>query len=136
MRVFLLLASTMAQDGYWESLRNQSPFEVLNRETDVVLKHYNSSQTGHYGDPLSTECKPDEAHVTIEGVSGAVCAPGCNLNTCPIDMPKGVSATPLCNIINWKNGAMFCSLGCVENINCGHSATCKTVGGVSFCFYD
>ena len=132
----------MAQNGYWESngywenLRNQSPFEVLTRETDAVLEKYNSSQTGHYGDPLKTECKPDEAHVTIEGVSGAVCAPGCNLSLCPFDMPKGVNATPLCNIINWKNGAMFCSLNCVENINCGHGATCKTVGGVSFCFYD
>lgn len=54
----------------WENLRNQSPFEVLTRETDAVLEKI--PQTGHYGDPRKAECKPDEAHVTIEGVSGTL----------------------------------------------------------------
>jgi len=134
MRAFVcLLWMPAAMASY---LRPRAVFSILTKVSPIRISTPNSSQVGHYGDPLSTSCQSDEANVTIEGVSGSVCAPGCTMNSCPMDKPSGVNATPTCNIINWGTGLMYCSLGCETNSSCGHNATCKSVQDVFLCTYN
>lgn len=131
MRFLLLMVPAMAVH-----LRGKTTFSILTNVSPILVQTYNSTQAGHYGDPLARECKSDEANVTINGFPGSVCAPGCTMNSCPLDMPKSVNATPTCNIINWDTGLMYCSLACNTNNSCGHNATCKAVEGAFLCTYN
>lgn len=119
--------------------RKQNHFQILTKMSiveDHMTKPLNGSTYKHYGDPFARECDDDEANVTINGFSGSICAPGCTLNSCPQDMPSNVNATPVCNIINYDTGMMYCSLDCVTNSNCGHNATCNSIEDIYFCTYN
>lgn len=134
MRAYLYLLLVPAVAASY--LRPRPVFSILAHVSTIRVSTHSSPSSGHYGDPLARVCQPDEANVTIEGVSGSVCAPGCTMNSCPTDLPQGVNATPTCNIINWGTGLMYCSLGCGTNSSCGHNATCKPVQDVFLCTYD
>merc|ERR1712217_1000423 len=84
----------------------------------------------HYEDPKDG-CSADEVDITIQGVSGAVCSPACNGNTCPTDVPSGVTASPQCALKDASSGKQYCALICSPGSNdeCGTNASCKSIQG-------
>ncbi|KAJ8599177.1 hypothetical protein CTAYLR_010153 [Chrysophaeum taylorii] len=101
----------------------------------------------HYGDPYAGTCLSDEITITIEGVSGEICAPTCSIfSPCPTDVPSGVVATPECALEDVSSGQSYCALICSSTTDlqdlragdsqCGTDASCKSVSGVGVCTYD
>jgi hypothetical protein len=91
----------------------------------------------HYGNPANG-CLSDETTITIDGVPGDFCAPGCTPGThssCPTNMPAGVSADPQCAITG-AGGTMTCALICdpTASNECG-SAQCQPIQGTGICTY-
>lgn len=102
---------------------------------------------GHYGDPLEGNCLPDEVDISIQGLSGSVCAPSCGfISSCPRDLPTGVTATPQCALQDASSGKKYCALICSPELpikdqdaaddQCGEKASCKPISGVGLCTYD
>jgi len=87
----------------------------------------------HYGDP-STGCESDEEAVRVQGLAGDFCSPKCDSSgSCPSDVPKGDSATPMC-ALRTPTGDKYCALTCKESSDCGTGA-CQKVMGVGLCTY-
>ena len=89
----------------------------------------------HFGDPYAGPCLPDEMEASIQGLTGAVCAPKCTGDRdCPQDLPPNVTAIPQCDMDNNK----YCLLTCRSVHFCGEKASCK--GGTQYeygtCTYD
>merc|ERR1711959_5011 len=98
----------------------------INRDWAAEYIHILQS---HYGDPLSGSCLSDEVNITIQGVSGSVCSPGCTSSSCPTDVPDGVTASPQCALEDASSGKKYCALICEagkDNNQCG-KASCKVV---------
>jgi len=101
----------------------------------------------HYGDPKDG-CLTDEVEISIQGVAGDVCSPGCSLlKACPTDLPAGVTAGPQCALQDASSGKSYCALICsptaeikdqkAADAQCGTNASCKSVQmGVGLCTYD
>jgi len=100
------------------------------------------SGSSHYEDPSAGGCQSDEEAVQIMGLSGDFCSPACTglfKQTCPKDVPSGVSATPECVLQDPSGGASRCALVCQPSMNDGQcgSGTCKDTGsGIGLCTYD
>lgn len=103
--------------------------------------------SSHYEDPKEG-CQMDEAEVSIQGVTGAFCAPKCSLfKPCPTDVPLGVTAAPQCALQDASSGQKFCALVCsptaqiddqkAADAQCGANASCKPLQlGLGICTYD
>jgi hypothetical protein len=102
----------------------------------------------HYSDP-ATGCLSDETEITIQGVTGDFCSPGCSLfKDCPTDLPAGVAAQPQCALQDSADPTKkYCALMCSPSLpirdqkaadaQCGENASCKTVQlGIGLCTYD
>jgi len=102
----------------------------------------------HYSDP-ATGCLSDELEITIQGVTGDFCSPGCSLiKQCPTDVPEGVTADPQCALQDASSPTTkYCALMCSTTVpirdqqaaddQCGANASCKTVQlGIGLCTYD
>jgi len=102
----------------------------------------------HYEDPKKG-CRSDEVEVSIQGVTGDMCAPTCGLfKKCPTDVPTGVAAAPQCALQDASSGKKYCALICspsafiadqkAADAQCGTNASCKSVGGVGMgiCTYN
>ena len=75
----------------------------------------------HYGNPANG-CRLDE----IDGAMGTHqwCAPSCDNNACPTDLPAGANGvTPTCNV-ETEDGHFYCSLVCNIGKTCPTGATC------------
>jgi len=99
-----------------------------------------SPSTTHYEDPKDG-CQSDEVDITIQGVSGGVCAPSCSLfKPCPTDVPEGVTANPQCALQDSATHKKYCALICTpdkDDDQCGENASCKSVQmGIGVCTYD
>merc|ERR1711959_802390 len=108
----------------------------INRDWAAEYIHILQS---HYGDPLSGSCLSDEVNITIQGVSGSVCSPGCTSSSCPTDVPDGVTAAPQCALQDASSGKKYCALICSpsgDDSQCGTNASCKAIQGVGICTYD
>jgi len=68
----------------------------------------------HYEKP---PCQDDEVQASITGTGGAACAPVCEDNTCPTDVPDGVTASPSC-VLSDQSGNKFCALLCQSDDEC------------------
>merc|ERR1712087_757015 len=91
----------------------------------------------HYEDPKDG-CSSDEVDITIQGITGAICAPACSGSTCPTDVPSGVTASPQCALKDSSSGKQYCALICSPGSNdeCGTNASCKSIQGTGICTYD
>lgn len=94
----------------------------------------------HYGDPYDVACQSDELNVTVTGVAGAFCSPKCTGQSCPTDVPAGVTAQPKCALESQgKKTPDHCVLVCPQSGEanpCGPKASCKTIQGGAICTYD
>jgi len=92
----------------------------------------------HYDDPYKHKCEKDEQAIQITGVLGKICSPECTNNTCPTDVPTGVTAKPDCHLHS-STGDQYCCLMCnpnaTENV-CGPKASCKAISDTGICTYD
>ncbi len=96
--------------------------------------------SSHYGNPQAGGCLPDEEAVTVDQISGNICAASCNDAAgkyCPADKPSGTKALGACLLLSeGKSEPDTCALICRADADCPQRATCKADGGVSFCTYD
>ena len=98
----------------------------------------------HYGNPYDGPCLSDEVNVTVEGMTGAFCTPGCStFKACPTDVPSTCTAQPQCALQDSGSGKKYCALMCtpgasakVTNDECGDNASCKPIQGLGICTYD
>merc|ERR1712048_1239884 len=80
--------------------------------------------------------------IQIQGVQGAICVPACTgilKNTCPHDVPTGVTAKPTCALQDSSSQKKYCALICSPSSNddqCGTNASCKSIQGTGICTYD
>jgi hypothetical protein len=94
----------------------------------------------HYEDPKDG-CQSDEVKISIQGVSGSICSPTCSFlfNSCPKDVPEGVTVKPSCALTS-TTGKKYCALLCTPGLDlgqCGTGASCKEVqAGTGVCTYD
>merc|ERR1712224_78903 len=91
----------------------------------------------HYNDPKAG-CLTDEVAISLQGVSGSVCAPKCGFfSGCPKDIPEGVTAFPSCALQDADSLQEYCALMCIPDIDgqCG-DGSCKSVGSFGVCLYD
>jgi C1A family cysteine protease len=94
----------------------------------------------HYEDPKDG-CQSDEVALSIQGISGSICAPSCSdLSFCPLDTPSDSIVTPTCSLTT-SSGKKYCALECVTDFpgikQCGKDASCKKVkDGFGICTYD
>ena len=92
----------------------------------------------HYGNPASG-CLPDEMELQISGIGGVACAPSCQglFKHCPMDVPAGVTAPPVCliSVDKKKKCTLNCEVG--YDLPCGPSMKCIDIGafGAGFCRY-
>merc|ERR1719506_3224652 len=94
----------------------------------------------HYGDPAKG-CEADEQGVRVQGVSGDFCSPKCSGDSCPTDVPQGVTAKPTCALRS-PTGDSYCALVCSPsewrsngaNGECG-TGTCQAIQGAGLCTY-
>jgi len=122
-------------------------FETTSAAFEHFLKHYGSPSAG---------CEDDENSFQISGIPGGVCARKCaDFLPCPTDVPKGVSATPMCALQD-QSGNKYCILVCstttttkntdgnlrngvvFQDDQCGE-AICRPVpgqDGLGICTYD
>jgi len=98
--------------------------------------------SAHYEDPYKHRCAKDEQAIQVQGVIGEFCSPECfSNNSCPTDVPSGVTATPDCAISS-STGSKYCALICTPNATdsgdsqCGTDASCKAISGTGLCTYD
>lgn len=97
--------------------------------------------SAHYEDPNTPSgCASDEQKVQITGIAGDICTPACGANnTCPTDVPPGVTAKPTCALHD-QSGNGYCALVCTPSMGdaqCGKNASCKAAGqGQGLCTYD
>jgi photosystem II stability/assembly factor-like uncharacterized protein len=75
----------------------------------------------HYEKP---PCQAGEVKASVTGTTGSLCAPPCSSDTCPTDVPTGVTATPTCALSD-QSGDKYCALECSKD------AECDTAGGSS-----
>jgi photosystem II stability/assembly factor-like uncharacterized protein len=89
----------------------------------------------HYAKP---PCQDDEAMAKVTGTDGACCAPVCQDNACPTDLPDGVTAQPACALSD-SSGNKFCALLCDSDDQCdsdgGASCAQPTAGQPGLCLY-
>jgi len=86
--------------------------------------------SGHYGPP---PCAADEEAVRVQGISGVLCSPKCDGNSCPQDVPAGTTATPAC-ALKTPTGDGYCALEC-QGGGCPPGATCQSAGAAGICTY-
>jgi hypothetical protein len=91
-------------------------------------------------------CKQGEAFARVTGTDGAVCAPPCSdprgfrgPDRCPLDVAKGVTATPTCGALFDPSGNKYCALRCQDDNECGRdpNAECAhpQAGGPGLCIF-
>ena len=85
----------------------------------------------NYGDPFARNCLQNERNISIESISGSICAPICDFNNCP---PSKTKAEPLCNIEGPTN--MYCGLICNTSFQCSENATCKSIENTGLCTFN
>merc|ERR1711907_620964 len=116
MRVscFFLAAFALAS----AATNQETPSNILTIDPDWLQRNVNTST--HYEDPNPNGCLSDEISIQIQGVSGDVCTPRCTDNSCPQDVPAGVTATPNCALQD-SSGNKYCALICSPsgNDSCG-----------------
>jgi len=89
--------------------------------------------SGHYEQP---PCRSDEVEASIQGLSGAVCAPPCDASgDCPTDTPAGTEATPRCLLQDSASGKQYCALACFFDSSCPSGAKCARQGLPGICVY-
>lgn len=105
----------------------------------VMLTHRVPDHRAATALPTHRSCMADEQKVQITGIAGDICTPPCVNNTCPTDVPPGVTAKPACALHD-QAGDGYCALTCTPataDAQCGKNATCKTAGqGQGICTYD
>lgn len=88
-----------------------------------------------YGQP---PCGPDEVQGEVQGASGNICSPRCDVNSynCPMDMPYGSTAQPQC-MLKDVDQAAFCALLCQVDSQCPSGARCRQLKQVEVgtCLY-
>jgi len=82
-------------------------------------------ETTHYEKP---PCQDDEMEASIQGLDGSVCAPHCDTDSCPLDVPEGTTAKPQCALEDSLTGATYCALMCRHDSACPTGATCGVIG--------
>jgi hypothetical protein len=100
----------------------------------------------HYGDPNAGPCLSDEEAITITGLTGKFCSPGCTKTApCPTDVPDGATAAPQCVLeTQGSQTPTQCALICQPSKNladgsnaaCPTKATCKAIQTTGLCTYD
>merc|ERR1719329_768784 len=95
---------------------------------------------GHYGNPTSG-CKADEEAVSIQGLAGDFCSPGCStLHSCPTDVPGGATALPEC-ILEAQGSqtpnhcALICGGSGGHGGTCPPGASCEQIQNTGLCTY-
>jgi len=79
------------------------------------------SPSSHYEKP---PCQRDEVKASVLGFEGVVCAPPCSsMGACPMDVPDGTTATPVCDLRD-RMGQRYCTLLCVFDSACPAGAIC------------
>jgi len=79
-----------------------------------------SPSSGHYEKP---PCQDDEMAAKVTGSGGSVCAPSCDSNPCPKDVPEGTIAIPSCALSD-QSGKKYCGLMCIVDMVCPTGAKC------------
>ncbi|CAB9499483.1 expressed unknown protein [Seminavis robusta] len=135
MRLFLLLVSAVAASA---SLTE----EPLMGVAEDWLAGPNMLGS-HYGNPKNG-CAADEKMFRVMGIDGDLCTPPCGAgDSCPTDVPDGVTAHPMCGL-KTPDGTKYCLLLCQPTKGqlgdgmCG-DAKCRSVKGqpgVGICTYD
>jgi C1A family cysteine protease len=77
-------------------------------------------------------CASDEVEGRIG--SGLACLPQCQNGGCPKDVPKGVTAEPMCALQD-QSGGKYCGLICHEDSECGDAKCSILQGNVGVCVY-
>ena len=86
-------------------------------------------------------------NIQIQGVGGSVCSPACPQQTCPSDVPQGVTAAPQCALQDAQSSDMYCALICSPSLPIrdqkladaacgGANLSCKPISGTGICTYD
>ena len=95
---------------------------------------------GHYGNPTSG-CKADEVAVSITGLAGDFCSPGCSTTAaCPTDVPGGATALPQC-ILEAQGSqtpnhcALICGGAGGHGGTCPPGASCEQIQNTGLCTY-
>merc|ERR1712039_310424 len=99
------------EQGYFRLLRGKGGVGecgILKQPSYPVVAGAPGPSTYHYGRP---PCRSDESVITVQGVSGNVCAPACSGQSCPSDLPPATSAQPEC-ILESSSGKS-CGLSCL-----------------------
>lgn len=81
-----------------------------------------NSALGHYG----PTCAADETELEIADstTTCAVVESNCKSNSCPVDVPAGVSATPGCATSGIESPVEFCGLLCKDTSECATGSIC------------
>jgi hypothetical protein len=83
-----------------------------------------------------------EIDVSINGVTGKVCSPGCSKSSpCPTDYPAGTGGATKGECVLEANGSQTptnCILVCSPKVKtgCPTKASCKPIQGLGICTYN
>merc|ERR1712129_445942 len=69
----------------------------------------------HYEKP---PCQSDEVEAEVQGTGGELCAPSCDSQACPTDVPTGTKAKPKCILQDASSGKKYCALSCRRPSQC------------------
>jgi len=87
----------------------------------------------HYEKP---PCQSDEVEAQVQGTGGELCAPSCDGQACPTDVPAGTRAKPQCILQDASSGKKYCALSCLLPFSCPSGAKCARIGGLTgVCVY-
>lgn len=87
----------------------------------------------HYEKP---PCQSDEVEAEVQGAGGELCAPSCDAQACPTDVPAGTRAKPKCILQDASSGKKYCALTCKRPAQCPSGAKCAQIGGpTGVCVY-
>jgi len=89
--------------------------------------------SSHYEKP---PCQSSEVEARIQGADGVLCAPPCDGDSCPEDVPTGTTAQPQC-VLKSPAGTSYCALICENGDECPQGSTCKQLGNaLGVCLYE
>jgi len=72
----------------------------------------------------------------VQGTGGELCAPSCDGQACPTDVPAGTRAKPQCILQDASSGKKYCALSCLLPFSCPSGAKCARIGGLTgVCVY-
>ena len=102
---------------------------------------------GHYDNPYTGACLPDEKNITTRDNSWSTCSPPCTgvlkKRTCPMDGPPSGNSTGGGEIgcaLEDDEGTHYCAITCTENKDCPYAASCDIdmvpILGFGLCGYN